>query len=207
MTVSEPCLALAPALGLIADCVAHVGCCWLLKGQRRLLGFTIALAAGLVVTATLSTAVLSSMNLDKDNILVQSLFNCASYLALAYGYYSFVGLNFSSLRIRLLQEVLLAEDGLPLCEVQRRYDTEEVVGRRLDRLRSSGHLIERGGRFYLGKRTLLVVARLNDIVRFLVLGTTMAPSQGRTDDDRERSIDCEPLPCVVDNDSTLLARK
>lgn len=180
MTWSEPCLALAPLPGLVADCVTHLAYCWWSKGQRRTLSLALALAVGLALTLTITAIALSGMNVELTDALAMLLLNAVSYFALGYGYYNFVNLNFTSLRIRLLQEVLLAQDGLSLDDVQRRYGTAEMVERRLERLQSSGQLVERDGRFHLGKRTLLVVARLNDIVRFLVLGTTVAPAQARS---------------------------
>lgn len=177
MNMSEPCLALAPVFGLIADCVAHVGFSWLWQGHRRLAGLGAAFVVGLILTMATSALVLGNQEITEALAIL--LFNAASYAALAYGYYNFVGLNFSSLRIRLLQELLHAGDGMPRSELERRYGTAEIVTRRLDRLQGSGQLIERDGRFYLGKRLLLIVARLNDGVRWLVLGTTVAPGQTR----------------------------
>ena len=106
--------------------------------------------------------------------------NAMAYLALAFGYFNFVNLNIASLRIRMIQE--LAESGgrLPTAHLIGLYNTETVIALRIDRLTSGGHLVERDGRYYSGKRRFLIVARIFDFLRWAILGqrTHHAPRDG-----------------------------
>jgi hypothetical protein len=112
--------------------------------------------------------------LDIANVTGLSALCLATYAALGFGYWAFVNLNITSLRIRLLQEVQDTPDGLPVAELERRYGTEEKLRRRLVRLVGNGQYVERDGRFHLGKRTFLNIARTIDLARFLILGRVTA---------------------------------
>jgi hypothetical protein len=99
--------------------------------------------------------------------------NLVAYLAFSFGYFNFINLNIASLRIRMLQE--LAESGgeMPVEALTGLYNTEEVIALRIDRLAGGGHLIERQGRFYSGKRQFLIVGRIFDFLRLVILGSRL----------------------------------
>ena len=106
------------------------------------------------------------MRCDLSDGLVLFSLNAVAYLALAFGYFNFVNLNIASLRIRMIQE--LAESGgrLPIDRLTGLYNTQNVAALRIDRLTRGGHLVEREGKYYSGKRRFLIVANL----RFPPLG-------------------------------------
>jgi hypothetical protein len=173
MSVSETGAALAPVAGLAVNCLTHIAVTRLGRGGplgKIMIGF----AVGLVVTAGLCVAALASMEIGAADAVALAALSLATYAALGFGYWSFVNLNMTSLRIRLLQEVQDSPGGLSAAEVGRRYGSEEMLRRRLERLLGNGQYTERAGRFFLGKRTFLCLARLNDFVRLLVLGRTPA---------------------------------
>lgn len=182
MSLNEPAVALAPLVGLATSCAGHVAAGWLTGGRRAAASLRLGIVAGLCVCAFISSLGLAGLGLDASEFLAIAAFNAFAYLALAYGYCSFVNLNVTSLRIRLLQEILLAKEGLPASEIERRYAAGEIVERRLDRLLAGGHLVLRDGRFHIGKRTLVTIARLNDLVRYAILGTFVAPGERRGHD-------------------------
>jgi hypothetical protein len=179
MTVGYPCLALAPLAGLTVNCLSHIGCCRLIGGQRRFLCFFVGFAAGGAAVVWLSWAALAPLLLGSADGAALFLFCLATYVTLSYGYYNFVTLNVTSLRIRLLQEMLACPAGLPVAEVWRRYGVHEIVRRRIVRLTQGGHLVEKNGRFYLAKRSILCIARIIDTLRYLILGPTPFPAEAR----------------------------
>ena len=91
------------------------------------------------------------------------------YLALAFGYFNFVNLNVASLRIRMLQELAESHGEMPVEALTRLYNTEAVIALRISRLCSGGHLVQRQGRFYIGKRKFLIVGRIFDFLRMMIL--------------------------------------
>jgi hypothetical protein len=178
MTAGHIALALAPLAGLAVDCAAHIVVAWLTRGgplRKLVLGF----AAGSAVPLGASLYAILATDLPIADGIALSLLCLATYVTLGYGYTAFVNLNLTSLRIRLLQEVWLASDGLPVSSVWRRYGTEEILRRRIERLTANGQLVQRDGRFYLGKRTFLLIARAIDTARFIVLGSRSVPASPR----------------------------
>ena len=109
------------------------------------------------------------------NIASGSQANLAAYLALAFGYFNFINLNIASLRIRMVQELAEAGGAMPVEALTGLYNTEAVISVRIDRLVSGGHLVERQGRFYSGQRKFLVVGRIFDILRLVILGNRGTP--------------------------------
>lgn len=179
MTVGYPCLALVPVAGMTINGVTHIACCWLTRGQRRFLCFFLGFAVGAVAVVWLSTWALTALGLNSADWGALFLFSLASYVILSYGYYNFVTLNVTSLRIRLLQEILACPGGLPVAEVWRSYGVEEIVRRRIARMTRTGHFVEKEGRFYLGKRSILLIARIIDTMRYLIIGPTPPPAEAR----------------------------
>ena len=51
-----------------------------------------------------------------------------------------------------------------------------MIALRINRLVSGGHLIERQGRYYSGKRKFLIVARIFDFLRLAILGSRVPPA-------------------------------
>ena len=63
-----------------------------------------------------------------------------TYVALAFGFWAFLNLNMTSLRIRMLRELLHSERGMARAELLGRYSPEEFLRRRIARLERSGDL-------------------------------------------------------------------
>jgi hypothetical protein len=191
MTFGYACLAVAPVIGLAGYCAAHLAMAWLIGRPRPYLYLLLGFPAGLVLTLAASALWLADGGLAPADAWALVGFNLLTYGALGYGYFQFVNTNITSLRIRILKELLLSPNGLPARAVFGLYGPEEVVGRRIERLTAGGQFIEKGGRFYLGNRSLLVVARIIDALRYLVLGPTPPAQQSaprtRTQKQRRRS--------------------
>ncbi len=83
-----------------------------------------------------------------------------TYAALAYCYFHFVNLGQSSIRIRIYAEIAAAPDGLSSAELMRDYNETSLMAMRLHRLVESGDLIVKNGRYFLGRRRLVPVARI-----------------------------------------------
>jgi hypothetical protein len=173
MVLGDAALAFAPVAGLAVDCLTHIVVARLWRGgppRKLMIGF----AAGLLCTAGACILALAGTEADCADALALASLSLATYAALGFGYWSFINLNITSLRIRLLQEVQEAPDGLPVAALHRYYGTEEMLRRRLVRLLGNGQVVERAGRFYLNKCTLLCIARTIDAARFLILGRITA---------------------------------
>ena len=164
-----PWLVLAAPAGLTANVGAHILIARLTGGRRVSLGIILGMAVGAVAAIALSAFALSSMKKPATEGVVFLTYNLVIYLALAYGYWNFINLNITSLRIRLIQELLLSEHGLARAEILKQYNADEMIDRRLARLTRQKHLVERDGRFYYRRSVLLLIAGILDMLKWLIL--------------------------------------
>lgn len=171
-------LFLSPLAGAIVNVTVQVAS---LRASPRadvwgsvIYGFMAGLAGALVS----STLALRAAALQTPDALALGLVSLGSYLAIAYGYFAFVNLNLTSLRIRLLREMWGADRPVSEEEVLSRYGPGEALDLRLLRLTAKRQLIQRGDRYYVeGFPTLLLVAYLLEALKRVILlrGHTLPP--------------------------------
>jgi hypothetical protein len=92
-----------------------------------------------------------------------------TYTALAFGFWVFLNLNITSLRIRILRQALRAGGNIALADLLDLYSPAERLHRRLERLRRAGQLECVDGRWQLRSWQYLVVVRSVGAFRRLVL--------------------------------------
>jgi len=93
-----------------------------------------------------------------------------TYGALGYCYFHFINLGETARRIRILREFYEAGGVLSRSELLQRYNAEEMVAHRLNRMLANGQIVERDGNYYIGKPTLLLIANMIAFMKRLILG-------------------------------------
>ena len=96
-----------------------------------------------------------------------------TYFALVYWYvFGFYNLGESARRIRLLVELQAAgERGLTLTQLLAAYNARMIVDARLGRLLAGGQVVERDGRYLIGKPLMLYGAKALVLLKLAFLGT------------------------------------
>jgi hypothetical protein len=97
------------------------------------------------------------------------LLSAATYLALAFGFWTFLNLNITSLRIRILRELLRAGGRIALSEMPMLYTGAERLRRRLERLEKGGQILCEDGRWRLRSWQVLAIARCVQAWRSFIL--------------------------------------
>lgn len=92
-----------------------------------------------------------------------------AYLCTAFCYFAFINLNTTSVRIRILEELRSVGGQAPLKTIMDIYGSREIVKTRLNRMTFAGLLFEDNGRYYIGKKYPLLVARFMDSLRAFLL--------------------------------------
>ena len=156
--------ALMPVAGLGVNVLCQVVCFRLVPRLGLLKSIAIGFAAGMVGTVAADAFV--GAGLVAGGLLT----NIVIYAALGYGYFHFVNLGETARRIRLLRELNEAEDGLTLTDLLARYDADQIVRVRLARLLASGQIVLRDGRYFIGRPTVLLIARSIVALKGIVLG-------------------------------------
>jgi len=124
----------------------------------------VASAAGVVFAVGMTVAIVdhgSSLDLACYVIL-----NSGASVAFAFGYFNFVNLNYTSLRVRLLRELAHRSGGFTVDDIMRQYNAGVALDLRLARLVKAGELRFDGTRYYLGSsRKFLSIGRTVRVVR------------------------------------------
>jgi hypothetical protein len=171
---SDWLVTLAPVVGLAADAVVQIACA---HATRRMGASIIAgVLLGLATTAICTGLALAAPSLA--DAVATWLVSIATYLALAFGYWGFLNLNITSLRIRMLREILSGGDGISRAALIAGYTDEEMLRRRLDRLVGGRQLSYSDGRYRLESQTLLFLARFLMFLRVLLLPEHARPDSG-----------------------------
>lgn len=167
---AEWLLTFAPIIGLATNCLTHILCRKVFgvrTGYTLVCGFLLGLFTAAVIVAANEPAAISAGDLTG----LWATFGL-TYVALAFGFWAFLNLNMTSLRIRMLRELLHSRHGMARTELLGRYSPEEFLRRRLARLERSGDLALSGGHYCLGSRKLLYLDHCLKILRAIIFAGT-----------------------------------
>lgn len=132
---------------------------------------------GMITMAGATAVGLRALHASPSDWIGYGCLNVVTYGALGWGYFHFVNLCIASLRIRILEELMERSGEAPSSHLFSRYNDEQMITARLERLERGGHLICRDGRYVGGKPHFLYVSRLFDVLRRIVLGTSSASTR------------------------------
>jgi hypothetical protein len=167
---------LSPLAGLVACGAVHVAVARARPALPRHHGVLAGVLAGLVLVAGLAAA-LGGTTPDRPGTAAVWVL---AYLSLAY-FYAFGVFNpgESARRIRLLVELRAAgASGMSFEEILRAYSAGSIVDARLGRLLAAGEIVERGGRFVVGRSLLLPVARMLVVLKRVLYGARSESERG-----------------------------
>lgn len=170
--MSSPALAHLALLvgGLLVDAAVQLACCrpslrlgWI---RSILTGF----AAGAAALAALEAAVAPTLGQDPADLGFALLTVFGTYAAAGFFYFNVVNGRKSALRVRLLHELRAAPAGLTAEQLLERYPPEGMIEARLERMLGHGQIVERGGRWFVPRGPLLLIARVMSATKMFVIG-------------------------------------
>jgi hypothetical protein len=166
-----PMLLIAPAAGLLVDAALHMLLARVIRGLGPIRIQFLSFAVGGLITVAILAGTLGHSSLtaaDKAGLLVLHVLIYACY---GFCFFNVVSANVSSLRVRLIKE-LLAQDPAPIRKeiLYSRYSAREMVFSRLKRLESGGQIRAAEGRYYLRRRGIVAISTVFTGLRQLLLG-------------------------------------
>jgi hypothetical protein len=164
-------IALAPLIGLVIDVFSQIVAVHVLR-----LRLSYSIVAGIVCgsVGTAALVLFGSRTLPGHSANLADIWSvaCLTYLALAYGFWTFLNLNITSLRIRVLRAMLRAGGVMPVGDVIKQYGPDERLTRRLERLRNGKQIVLEAGRWRLNSWEVLAIARGMEVLRSIVMPRT-----------------------------------
>ncbi|HLN38113.1 MAG TPA: hypothetical protein VK337_10050 [Xanthobacteraceae bacterium] len=161
-------ITIAPVAGLALNVLTQIMTAHLSRGKigaSIIIGILGGLALTLAVIALAHTAAPGATGGFADTWLL----GVTTYLALAFGFWAFLNLNITSLRIRILRELVRAGGSLALSDMPVLYSGAERLRRRLERLENGGQIVCKDGRWRLRSWQVLAIARCVEALRNLIL--------------------------------------
>jgi hypothetical protein len=160
-------ITIAPLAGLALTMLTEILVAHLLRGKVGASIMT-GMLAGLAVTLAVIAVACTETPRATGGFVDTWLLGVATYLALAFGFWAFLNLNVTSMRIRILRELLRAGGQMILSDMALLYTPAERLRRRLERLEKSGQIMRDDGRWLLGSWQILAVARCVEAMRSLL---------------------------------------
>ncbi len=161
-------ITIAPLAGLAFDVLTQIMIAHLSRGKVGA-SIVIGILSGLALTLAVIALGRSEARGAADGFVDTWLLGVATYLALAFGFWAFLNLNITSLRIRILRELLRAGATIALRDMPVLYTPTERLRRRLERLEKGGQIMREDGRWRLRSRQVLAIARCVEAFRGLIL--------------------------------------
>jgi hypothetical protein len=161
-------IASAPLAGLALTVLAQIVVVHVSRGKVGA-SIIIGIFCGLAVTLAAIALGRAETLGATDGFADTWLLGVATYLALAFGFWAFLNLNITSMRIRMLRQILRAGGRMALSDMAVSYSPAERLRRRLERLEKGGQIMCEDGRWRLRSWQVLAIARCVEAWRSFIL--------------------------------------
>lgn len=162
--------AFAPVFAFAAGAFLQVLSCRSQKGDGLLRSVFTGFGAGAFVLFLFETGYICRSSGAAIDTFGRLAANAIIYLAFWNTYFHFLNMGETARRIRILRELYSAPGGLTLDEIISRYNAEEIIGRRLSRLVSSGQIALKNGKYYIGSPFMLFAANGIMLLKTILFG-------------------------------------
>ena len=160
-------ITLLPIIGLSVNVLSQI--LSVHASSRIGLSMLLGLFAGAVVCGSIVLGVSSADIISKMDMMVV----LTSYLALSFCFLAFLNLNITSLRIRMLRELLRRDaHGLKLEDINSLYSSAEMFDRRLDRLVRTGQIVRKENKWVIKSNKLIFFVTVSKWLRMLIFSTS-----------------------------------
>jgi hypothetical protein len=157
-------LAGAPLIGQAVGVVAQIIFHMIFRRKPIVLSYAVGFLCGAL--GSLVTLYASAMSAGLPDVVVCLM----TFGGLNYCYANFVNLNFTSLRIRLLKELLDSGGAEAAAEILRKYGSRAILRRRIERLLDWGQLERVNDRYLAKEGSFLRLALFFTFLKKLMLG-------------------------------------
>lgn len=160
---------LIPLLSFALSLISQIVLCRYFT-YKLLKSIVIGTFLGSIICITLELLASTCMKSSIVGSIFYLFLNFTIYLSLSYGYFHFLNLGETARRIRLLREISESENGLTLDEILKRYNSLEIVNKRLERLLSKSQILFRNNRYFINKKLMLTISKFIILLKFIILG-------------------------------------
>ncbi|QPJ65337.1 MAG: hypothetical protein G3M78_08010 [Candidatus Nitrohelix vancouverensis] len=161
---------LSPFIGLAVNLAVQVASYRLIARLALLQSLFVGCGAGWLGLGLFEGGLLTATDRDGISFAAQFVVNSTIYFLLAYNYFHFINMGETARRIRILRELHESENGLSQEEILERYNAQDMIRLRMQRLLNNGQIIQKGGRYYIANPTVLRIAQCVTWLKWIMLG-------------------------------------
>lgn len=161
---------LSPIVATLINVAAQILLFRFRRGTQYFRSIIEAFLLGALALLAAEAFCVADSNAGIDRLVLALAVNFPIYICLSFCYYSFVQLGQTSIRIRMYTEIALRSSGVMIAEIEEEYNEVALTEVRLQRLKESGDMLERDGRYFIGRRRLLFVENIIFASKRLLLG-------------------------------------
>jgi len=161
---------LCPILALAVNVITQVLAFRATRGAHYFRSIVQGVLAGLLFLAVFEALFEAGAGSFGGLVATTLLVHAPTYLALSYCAYNFIQLGQTSIRIRMYAEIASQPSGVSVEEMKREYNDQAMMQARLRRLIESGDIIEKDGRYFVGRRRLVVISDIIVAAKRFLLG-------------------------------------
>ena len=166
-----PIEVMIPILSLIVNAFVQTFTFRYVKRIRLLKSVFIGFAAGLLTILLFEIGVwYEFLDVSRIDIVFGLVVNIITYSLLGYCYFHFINLGETARRIRILRELYECKEGLSTKEIFERYNAKEILENRMNRLVNKNQIFLKNGRYYIGNRTMLLIANIIYTMKRIIFG-------------------------------------
>lgn len=161
---------LNPVLGLMLNVIIQVICFRFIQRLGLLKTVFFGFFAGMLSVLMIDLYIFFAASGRFTDFFMIFAANFITYASLGYCYFHFINLGETARRIRILREIYDSKDGLSMEEILQRYNSKEIVDKRISRLVNNRQVIYKNGRYYIGSPIMLMITKIIVAMKLLLLG-------------------------------------
>jgi len=161
---------LIPVLGLMINVIVQVICSRFIQRLGLLKTVFLGFFVGMLSVLIIEFCIFFATSAHFTDFFMMFAANFITYASLGYCYFHFINLGETARRIRILREIYDSKDGLTMDEILQRYNSKEIVDKRLSRLINNGQVLYKNERYYIGSPIMLMITTVIVAMKLLLLG-------------------------------------
>ena len=161
---------LIPVLGLMINVIVQVICSRFIQRLGLLKTVFLGFFVGMLSVLIIEFCIFFATSVHFTDFFMMFAANFITYASLGYCYFHFINLGETARRIRILREIYDSKDGLSMEEILQRYNSKEIVDKRLSRLINNGQVLYKNERYYISSPIMLMITTVIVAMKLLLLG-------------------------------------
>ncbi len=161
---------LIPVLGLMINVIVQVICSRFIQRLGLLKTVFLGFFVGMLSVLIIEFCIFFATSAHFTDFFMMFAANFITYASLGYCYFHFINLGETARRIRILREIYDSKDGLSMEEILQRYNSKEIVDKRLSRLINNGQVLYKNERYYISSPIMLMITTVIVAMKLLLLG-------------------------------------